>query len=54
MDSHPAGLQMQLKQNNEELLDFLKGLDNWEEEMKEKDQGLAKNKSILKEVYSVQ
>ena len=50
MDSHPAGLQMQLRQNNEELTDYLKGLDDWEEEMKEKDQSLSRNKSILKEV----
>ena len=42
-----AGLQMQLRQNNEELTDYLKGLDDWEEEMKEKDQSLSKNKSIL-------
>ena len=50
MDGHPAGLQMQLRQNNEELTDYLKGLDDWEEEMKEKDQSLSKNKSILREV----
>ena len=45
--SHPAGLQMQLQQNNEELTDYLKGLDDWEEEMKEKDLSLSKNQSIL-------
>ena len=51
MDPDPAGLmQMQLRQNNDELLDYLKGLDTWETEMKEKDQSLVKNKSILKEV----
>ena len=47
----PAGLQVQMRQNNEELLDYLKGLDSWEEEMREKDQRLVKNKSILKEVH---
>ena len=47
----PAGLmQIHLRQNNDELLDYLKGLDSWEEEMKEKDEKLTKNKSILKEV----
>ena len=50
MDS--AGrMQSQLRQNNEELLDYLKGLEGWEEEMREKDQTLVKNRSILKEVY---
>lgn len=49
MDS--AGrMQNQLRQNNEELLDYLKGLESWEEEMREKDQSLSKNRSILKEV----
>ena len=48
---HPANLmQVHLRRNNEELQDYLKGLDSWEEEMKEKDQGLVKKKSILKEV----
>lgn len=46
----PGQMQMQLRQNNEELLDYLKGLDSWEDEIKEKDQKLTKNKSILKEV----
>ena len=46
----PAGLQMNLRQNNEELIDYIKGLDSWEKEMKEKDERLSKNKSILKEV----
>ena len=50
MDS--AGpMQSQLRQNNEELLDYLKGLESWEEEMREKDQTLVKNRSILKEVH---
>lgn len=43
-------MQVHLRQNNDELQDYLKGLDSWEEEMKEKDQKLMKNKSILKEV----
>ena len=49
----PAGLQMNLRQNNEELIDYIKGLDSWEKEMKEKDERFSKNKSILKEVKSI-
>ena len=41
---------MRLRQNNDELLDYIRGLDNWEEEMREKDETLSKNRSILKEV----
>jgi len=47
-------LQLQLRHNTEELQDYLKGLESWEEEMKAKDRGLSKNKPILKEVRRVQ
>ena len=43
-------MQSQLRQNNDEILDYLKGLESWEEEMREKDQTLSKNRSILKQV----
>lgn len=54
MDAQQASmLQLQLRHNTEELQDYLKGLESWEEEMKAKDRGLSKNKPILKEVRRV-
>ena len=43
-------MQAQVRVNNEEFLDYLKSLESWEDEMREKDQALSKNRSILKEV----
>lgn len=43
-------MQMQIKNNASDLQDYLKGLESWEEDMKEKDAALSKHKSILKEV----
>ena len=43
-------MQTQLRNNNDELLDYLKGLESWEDEIRERDENLSKNKSILKEV----
>ena len=43
-------MQLQLRQNSEDLQSFLRDLDSWEEEIKEKDEGLKRRKPILKEV----
>ena len=48
--STAAAMQMQVRQNAEDLQDFMKGLESWEEEIKEKDQNLSRQKPILKEV----
>ena len=45
-----ALMQLQLRQNSEDLQSFLRDLDSWEEEIKEKDEGLKRRKPILKEV----
>lgn len=45
-----AAMQMQVRRNAEDLQDFMKGLESWEEEIKEKDQNLSRQKPILKEV----
>jgi 1,4-dihydroxy-2-naphthoate octaprenyltransferase len=51
MDAGQAtAMQMQIRQNAADLEDFMKGLDSWEEEIKEKDKSLTKQKPILKEV----
>jgi 1,4-dihydroxy-2-naphthoate octaprenyltransferase len=51
MDAGQAtAMQMQIRQNAADLEDFMKGLDSWEEEIKEKDKSLARQKPILKEV----
>lgn len=51
MNAEQAGLmQMQLRHNADELQSYLKDLENWEEEIKEKDKNLSKQKPILKEV----
>lgn len=51
MDSSRAtAMQMQLRHNTEDLQDFLRDLETWESEIKEKDNSLKKQKPILKEV----
>ena len=51
MDAHQAGqMQMQLRHNAEDLQSYLKDLQSWEDEIKEKDKNLSKQKPILKEV----
>lgn len=51
MDANQAALmQMRIRNNAGDLQDYLKGLDNWEEDMKKKDASLSKQKPILKEV----
>lgn len=53
MDAGRATLmQMQIKNNAEDLSDYLKGLECWEEEIKEKDSSLTRQKPILKEVIA--
>ena len=50
MDSEKAAmLQLQLKHNAEELQEYLRELEGWEEEMKQKDEQLSKRKPILKQ-----
>ena len=51
MNAQQAGLmQMQLRHNAEDLQGYLTDLQSWEEEIKEKDKNLSKQKPILKEV----
>ena len=51
MNAQQAGLmQMQLRHNAEDLQSYIKDLQSWEEEIKEKDINLSKQKPILKEV----
>ena len=51
--SQAAAMQMQLRHNAGDLQDFLRDLETWEGEIKEKDDSLKKQKPILKEVISV-
>ena len=54
MNAQQAGLmQMQLRHNAEDLQGYLKDLQSWEEEIKEKDRNLSKQKPILKEVQLI-
>ena len=54
MDAQQAGLmQMQLRYNAEDLQKYLQDLQDWEDEIKEKDRNLSKQKPILKEVNDV-
>ena len=54
MNAERAGLmQMQLRHNADELQSYLKDLQSWEEEIKEKDKNLSKQKPILKEVRQI-
>ena len=51
MDAQRTGLmQMQIRHNAEDLESYLKDLQSWEDEVKEKDRALSKQKPILKEV----
>ncbi len=51
MDVNQAALmQMHIKNNAEDMNEFMKGLESWEDEIKEKDHNLSKQKPILKEV----
>lgn len=46
----PALLQLQVRQNSEDLQDYLRELGNWEDEIKKKDAMLYKQKPVLKKV----
>lgn len=51
MNAQQAGMmQMQLRHNADDLQSYLKDLQSWEDEIKEKDRNLSKQKPILKEV----
>lgn len=43
-------MQLQLRQNAEDLHDYLRDLETWESEIKKKDDSLRRQKPILKEV----
>ena len=44
-------VQLNIRQNAEELQDLLKDLDSWQDEMKVKDEELRHSKIITKQVY---
>ena len=44
------GLQMQVRQNQQELMDYVKELDDWGEEMKDKEQQLKLETQSCSEV----
>ena len=46
----PAHLQFQIRRNTEDIQEALKELDDWEHEMKQRDELLKKQKPILKKV----
>ena len=46
----PTSFQLQMKQNNMELQDYMKDLGQWEDEIKKKESFLLKQKPILKQV----
>ena len=51
MDPGKTGfMPMQIRNNASDLQDYLKGLEDWETDVKEKDAALSSHKSILKEV----
>ena len=51
MDPGKAGfMPMQVRNNASDLQNYLKGLEDWEADVKEKDVALSSHKSILKEV----
>ena len=51
MDGKQAALmQMQIKRNADDLQDFMKDLESWEKDIKEKDANLTRKKPTLKEV----
>lgn len=43
-----ALFQKTVKENNDDLKDFLEGMKSWEDEIKKKDELLSKQKPILK------
>lgn len=43
-------LQLQVKQNAEELQDFMRDLENWEKDIKEKDMELRRQNGVPEEV----
>lgn len=45
-------LQLQIRQNAEELQDFVKDLESWEKDVKEKDFDLRRHSGILEKVNS--
>jgi len=44
------GLQMQVRQNQQELMDYVKELDGWGEEIKQKEQQLKRETHSCSEV----
>ena len=51
MDARQAAeMQMLIRNNNEDLQDYMKGLETWEDEIRAKDSDLSRRKPILKEV----
>ena len=51
MDEGRATLmQMQVRRNAEDLQSYLNDLESWEDIIKKKDEGLSRQKPILKEV----
>ena len=49
----PVNLQYQVKQNSEELQDFLKDLYKWEKDVHGKDQLLGNSKSVSNSVRNL-
>jgi len=47
------GLQMQVRQNQQELMNYVKELDGWGEEMKQKERQLKLETKICSEVSRV-
>ena len=48
MMDNGALFQRTIKENNDDLQDFLEGMKSWEDEIKKKDELLNKQKPILK------
>jgi len=48
-----ALFQRTIKENNDDLQDFLDGMKSWEDEIKKKDELLSKQKPILKKARRV-
>lgn len=46
-------LQYQMRQNNADLQNFLKDLDNWEEEVKRKESALKSKKPVEESVRTI-
>lgn len=41
-------LQMQVKQNSQEMMNYINDLNSWEDEIKVKEEGLKKDKTAVK------